>query len=269
MSRDDPDAPGGSDLPIYDPDDEEGPEDPPRLVLITGASGNIGRKLRAAWEPSYDLVLLDLDPRDDPGVIAADLADADAGWIEHFHGVDVVVHLAANPNEFASWEEVERPNLDALANVLHAAALAGVDRVIFASSNHAMGGYRDLGDGPITVDLPPLPDGPYGATKLVGERLGKSLAHAFDITFIALRIGWVQSGENRPATLPDDWARSIWLSNADLVRLFTRAVEAELDDGEFVVVNGLSRNRGTRWSLAEAADWLGYDPADDAWAEGS
>jgi NAD+ dependent glucose-6-phosphate dehydrogenase len=132
-----------------------------------------------------------------------------------------------------------------------------------------MGDYRHVGDGPITVDLPPKPDGPYGATKLMGERLGMAHASDFDLTFVALRIGWVQRGENRPETLPDDWARSIWLSNADLVRLFTCAVEADLDAGEFVVVNGLSNNRGTRWSLSEAADWLDYHPVDGPGTGGS
>ena len=64
--------------------------------------------------------------------------------------------------------------------------LAGVERVVFASSNHVMGDYRHVGDGPITVDMTPMPDGPYGVTKLVGERLGRSLARAFDLTFIAI-----------------------------------------------------------------------------------
>ncbi len=132
----------------------------------------------------------------------ADLAIFDEDWITHFHGVDTVVHLAANPNESAPWEDLIGPNLDALANVFHAAALAGVERIIFASSNHVMGDYRHLGDGPITVDMTPLPDGPYGVTKLVGERLGRSLARAFDLTFIAIRIGWVQEGKNRPETMP-------------------------------------------------------------------
>ena len=83
---------------------------------------------------------------------------------------------------------------------------------------------------PISVDLPPRPDGPYGATKLFGERLGKSLAAAFDLTFIALRLGWIQVGANLAETLPDDWARAMWLSNGDLIRLFDCAVEAELDE---------------------------------------
>ncbi|MCA1686664.1 MAG: NAD(P)-dependent oxidoreductase, partial [Planctomycetia bacterium] len=259
---DDPDPEGEEDF------DDEDDEDGVRVVLITGASGNLGRKLRAAWSDPYDLVLIDknADP-DDREVVAADLSVLDEGWLSHFHGVDTVVHLAGNPDETAPWEDLEGPNLDALCNVFHAAALAGVERLIFASSNHAMGGYRDLGDMPITVDLPPKPDGPYGATKLMGERLGRSLSHAFDITFIALRLGWIQAGENRPETLPDDWSRGLWLSNDDLIRLFDCAVEAELDDRLFVVLNGMSNNRGTRWDLSATAELLGYNPEDDAYAE--
>lgn len=263
-----------NDLDDFDEDEEdedefeEDDEDGVRTVLITGAAGNLGRKLRVAWADAYDLVLIDrtADP-DDHELIVADLSELDESWLTHFHGVDTVVHLAANPSEFATWEELERPNLDALANVFHAAALAGVDRLIFVSSNHAMGGYRELGDMPITVDLPPKPDSPYGAAKLMGERLGRSLGRAFDITFIALRLGWVQPGANRPDTLPDDWARAMWLSNNDLVRLFDCAVEAELDDRLYVVVNGMSNNRGMRWDLAPAAELLGYSPEDDAYAE--
>jgi UDP-glucose 4-epimerase len=280
-----------SELPIVDPDDEddsdfdddgdddddgldiedealsESIEEEPRTVLITGANGNIGRKLRAAWTDVYDLVLIDRSAEDDdPDVIVADLEKIDDDWITHFHGVDTVVHLAANPDSDSGWDELIGPNLDVLANVFHAAALAGVERVIFASSNHVMGGYRHRDDRPITVDREPLPDGPYGAAKLFGERLGRSLARVFDLTFIALRLGWVQRGSNRPDTLPDDWSRKLWLSNNDLVQLFDCAVEAEIEDRSFVVVNGMSRNHGMRWDLSDTAELLGYLPVDDAFA---
>ncbi len=112
-----------------------------------------------------------------------------------------------------------------------------------------------------------MPDGPYAVTKLVGERMGRSLGRAFDMTFIALRLGHIQEGPNRPETLPDLWARQMWLSNADLVRLFDCAVEAEIDDRSYVVVNGMSRNHGMRWDLSEAAELLGFLPEDDAFAE--
>ncbi len=242
-------------------------EGEPRTILITGACGNIGKKLRAAWTEIYDMVLIDKSPGDDDEVNQADLAVLDDDWITHFHGVDTVVHLAGNGNEFAPWNELIEPNLDAIANVFHAAALAGVERIIFASSNHVMGEYQGLGDDQITVELDPMPDGPYGVTKLVGERLGLSLARAFDLTFIALRLGWVQEGSNRSSTLPDDWSRKMWLSNGDLVRLFDCAVEAEIEDRSFVLANGMSRNHGMRWDLSDAAELLGYLPVDDAFAE--
>jgi nucleoside-diphosphate-sugar epimerase len=281
-----------SDLPIIDQDeddfeedddefDEDGDDDEPqdedvldmevesepRTVLITGACGNIGRKLRAAWEEVYDLILLDskVGP-DDSDVFEADLSVWDEDWTTHFNGVDTVVHLAANSDETRPLEELIGPNLDAMANVFNAAALYCVDRLIFASSNHVMGLYKDQGDEPITVELPPRPGNPYGVFKLAGERLGKSLAEASDLTFIALRIGWVQEGRNRPETLPDDWSRQMWLSNHDLVQLFDAAVEAEIEDSRFVVVNGVSRNHGTRWDLTDAAEILGYLPEDDAYA---
>ena len=243
-------------------------EEEPRTVLITGACGNIGRKLRRAWADVYDLVLIDrVADDDDSEIITADLEILDDEWITHFHGVDTVVHLAANTDEHAPWDDLIGPNLDVLANVFHAAALAGVERVVFASSNHVMGGRRSGDDEPIGVDTIPMPDGPYAITKLVGERMGRSLGRAFDVTFIALRLGHIQEGQNRPETLPDLWARQMWLSNADLVRLFDCAVEAEIDDRSHVVVNGMSRNHGMRRKdLSEAAELLGFLPEDDAFA---
>ncbi len=249
-------------------EDEEEVGDEPRTVLITGASGNIGRKLRAAWEDVYDLVLIDsAAPVGDPEVVPADLSELDEEWMGLFQGVDTVVHLAATPNEHSTWEELVAPNLDAVANVFHAAALAGVDRIVFASSNHAMGGYRELGDIAITADLPPRRGNPYGAAKLMGERLGKSLSELFDLSFVALRLGWVQSGENRPETLPDEWNKELWLSNGDMVRLFNRAVEADLGDRSFVVVNGMSKNHGTRWDLLGSFETIGFEPQDDSFAD--
>lgn len=256
----------------FDDDDDDFDDlvldDDSRTVLITGAGGNIGRKLRAAWDDEYDLILLDsqYDPND-PEVIQADLSVLDESWITHFHGVDTVVHLAANPAPEASLEELSGPNIDALANVFNAAALAGVERIVFASSNHVALGRRADSPDLIRADQPPSPSGLYGALKYVGERLGRSLAAAFDLTFIALRLGCVQPGPNRPETLLDDWDKRSWLSNADLVRLFDAAVEAEIEDRQVVIAHGVSCNQGTPWDLTVAAEILGYLPEDDAFAD--
>ena len=58
----------------------------------------------------------------------------------------------------------------------------------------------------------------------------------------------------------------MWLSNADLIRLIDRAVEADLGDRNFVVVNGMSKNSGSRWDLLDAFETIGYAPEDNAFA---
>ena len=132
MSRiedEDPDRPEMSDpspwpdLPIHQPEDDDDDadldesddlddmegehiEDDVRSVLITGANGNLGRKLREAWGDAYDLILIDENNGDDPEILHADLADWNPAWVELFEGVDTVIHLAANPSEHASWESL-------------------------------------------------------------------------------------------------------------------------------------------------------------------
>ncbi|WZO98838.1 NAD(P)-dependent oxidoreductase [Isosphaeraceae bacterium EP7] len=262
VELDENDEPYDDDEP--DPDDEGDDDEEPRTVLITGASGTIGRALRAAWGDYYDLVLIDREPDpDEPNLIVADLSTWDDDWVARFDGVDTVVHLAANPDDTASWASLVRPNLDCLNNVMLACALGGVERVVFASSAEVLGGYRDQGDMPITADLPPRPITAQGASKLIGERLGKAFSTGFDLSFVALRLGHIRPGGNHPEGLPDAWSRSIWISNDDLVHLFESAVEADLGDQTFLVVHGISNNRGTRWDHSGAEE-IGYVPEDDS-----
>jgi len=265
---DDLDDDDDDDLDIDELEDlEDGLGDSTRTILITGARGNIARKLRDAWQDIYDLVLIDaVADDDDPEVIQADLSQWDQAWVDLFADVDTVIHLAGNRDEFSAWHELADPNIDAFANVLNAAVLNEVERFIFASSNHVMGGYKDIEELPITVNLPPKPDSPYGGTKLMGERLGKAAAEAFGLTFLALRIGWIQDGLNLPETLPDEWARMMWLSNDDMVQLFECAVESDLGDDHFLIFNGMSNNSGMRWDLGPTTERLDYQPEDDAYA---
>lgn len=109
-------------------------------ILITGAAGNLGTKLRQHWQATHRLRLVDVDSRGDASIVRADLSHWDEAWTARFRDVHTVVHLAGDPVAYRSWAELVAPNLDALANVFIAAAKAGVTRVIFASSNHVMGG---------------------------------------------------------------------------------------------------------------------------------
>jgi thioester reductase-like protein len=256
------------------------PHTPPdsRTVLITGAAGNLGGKLRIHLQGRYPLRLLDRVNRGDADIHLAELAEWSPGWADLFHGVDTVFHLAADPTAQQIWAGVIGPNIDATINVYQAAVRAGVRRVVYASSNHVMGGYKDVTDPwNLTTDLPPWPGAhyvvegeerdstPYASTKLMGERLGSCLSAAHSLSVLAVRLGWVRPAENRAEDVPaerGDWFRLMWLSNRDFCHLMERCLLAG-DSVRFAILHGMSRNTGMRWDLDSTRALVGYDPRDD------
>lgn len=236
-----------------------------RKVMITGAAGNIGGKLAAHFGATgqYDLVLL--DRRDGPGIVAADLSAYDETWARLFDGVDTVVHLAGDPHGKSGWDSVMRLNVRATQNVLRAARAAKIRRVIFASTNQVMLGYRFRTEvNPVTTDLPSAPLSPYGISKLFGEEIGRAFAAETGIDFIALRIGYFQRGENLPGPHMKigAWGQSMWLSNRDMNHAIERAIEAE--GVSFAILNLVSDNPGMRWDLEHTRKTIGYEPKDGA-----
>ena len=255
-----------------------------QTVLITGASGNLGGKLRKHLEGRYPLRLLDREPRGDRDIIAADLGRWEAGWVGQFAGVDTVFHLAADPTAHQTWPNLLGPNVDAVAHVYQAAVRAGVRRVVYASSNHVLGGYKDDPEpARLTTDLAPRPGAryvaggeardstAYAAAKLFGERLGKCYAEVYPLSVLAVRIGWVRPGDNRPQDVPPergDWFRLMWLSNRDFCALMECCLLAD-DSLRFAVLNGMSANTGMRWDLGETTRLVGYRPQDDVTRAGA
>jgi uronate dehydrogenase len=249
-----------------------------KTVLITGAAGNLGTKLRHHLEGRYALRLLDINPRGDAAIQQADLGRWDPAWLDRFRGTDVVVHLAADPTAHQAWPKLVGPNIDAVVNLFQAAVHAGVKRVVYASSNHVMGGYQeDPEPAKLTTDLPPRPgtryvvdrqnrdSTAYAAAKLFGERLGKCYADAFSLSVLAVRIGWVRPGTNLPQDIPTErgsWFRLMWLSNRDFCQLMERCIVADLSI-RFGVLNGMSANTGMRWDLTASRQLVGYQPQDD------
>jgi NAD+ dependent glucose-6-phosphate dehydrogenase len=236
----------------------------PLRVLITGATGNIGAKLRAylGAQGRYELTLLCLNPKNDPDVVTADLSIFDESWGRLFEGIDVVLHVAADPSPFSSWGSIQRANLDLLFNVMAAAQKCGVRRFVFASSNFVVAGYRFARD-PLTTCIEPKPINAYGASKLVGERLGKMFADQFDLPFIAFRIGVCQrNNENRhgPWIPFGHWGQSMWVSDRDLCRAFECAIVNR--SVRFGVYNLVSRNPGMRWEIESLKRDLDFTPQD-------
>jgi uronate dehydrogenase len=229
----------------------------PRTVLLTGAAGGVGTLMRELLpQYGYELRLLDLVPVDGaPDAITADLADKDA-LREAVRGVDAIIHLAGISVE-APFEKILRANIEGTYNLYEAAREEGVRRVLFASSNHAVGFTpRPVGDDPlIPVSTPRRPDTFYGLSKGFGEDLAQLYWDLHGVETVSVRIG---SCFRKPTNVR---MLSIWLSPADCARLLHAALTA--DDVKHTVVYGSSANTRLWWDLSTARA-LGYDPQDDS-----
>jgi hypothetical protein len=169
-------------------------------------------------------------------------------------GVDAVIHLAALSGE-AAWERIAEVNIKGTYVAFEAARRAGVPRVIYASSNHAVG-FTPRSAFPVPDYAFPAPDTYYGVAKVTGEALAALYHHRYRMDAICLRI--LTCTEKPPSTR----ALSTWLSPDDAGRLFDACLTVA--NPGFRVTYGVSANTRGGWvSLAEARA-LGYEPHDDA-----
>ena len=233
-------------------------------ILITGAAGHIGRKLAMFLTGrGYELRLFDIESGGNDAIEIADLSQWDEAWTNRLAGIDCVVHLAGCPRPDAGWNEIQRLNLDMTMNVLEAASRKRVRRVVFASSNWVLAGWRWT-DAPLNSATEPRPTNAYGMSKLAGERLGHCYSRTRGLSFIALRIGYVPrvpSPQPGPQMAWGPWGQQMWLSERDLCDGIERAIAAP-PNVDFAVVNLVSENEGMRWDLAEAERLIGYIPSD-------
>jgi uronate dehydrogenase len=229
----------------------------PRTVLLTGAAGGLGtlmRRLLPAY--GYRLRLFDVLPVEgEPDAITADLTDTGA-LREAVRGVDGVLHLAGISLE-STFDKILRANIEGTYNLYEAVREEGVRRVVFASSNHAVGFTpAPLGDDPlIPVGTPHRPDTFYGLSKCFGEDLAQLYADRHGVDTVSVRIG---SCFAEPTTVR---MLSVWMSPEDGARLFHAALSAPVTG--HTVVYGSSANTRLWWDLAPARA-LGYDPQDDS-----
>lgn len=235
-----------------------------RKLLITGAAGNIGSYYRAHLGDRYALRLADIVPIADPSgceTFVCDLSDPEAAQ-RICAGMETVLHLAANPHTHAEfYKDLLDANFKAVYNIYRAAKDQGCRRVIFASSINAVGAYPR--DRQIRPEDAPRPGNVYGASKAFGETLGSYFAFAEGLSVICVRIGAVGHREHIKKRSPH-YYRSIFVSYADLSRLFDRCIETP--DIPFAIVHGLSNNRFQRMDLTATRQLLGYEPQDDAFS---
>jgi nucleoside-diphosphate-sugar epimerase len=251
-------------------------------VLVTGSNGLIGGFVMDAWRAP--------DSRFEPVGLArqpganADITDLGAVTAA-CDGIDAIVHLAASSAVGSSWDAVLSSNLIGTYNVFEAARRAGVPKIVFASSNHAIGtcelenapALYDLDDGRVFDHTEELrPDSLYGVTKVYGEAMGRHYVDQCGLNVVCLRIGgarwphdpshpanlWADMSDRSPETLAlRRRMRAVWLSERDCVQLIEKSV---LTEEPWVLVYGISNNPRQFWDIEHARKVLGYEPQDAA-----
>jgi NAD(P)-dependent dehydrogenase (short-subunit alcohol dehydrogenase family) len=226
-------------------------------ILMTGAAGRIGTMLRSRLAaPGRTLRLLDVAPLTaGPGeeVVQASVTDLDA-MTAACDGTDAVIHLGglAGPDP---WDRILDVNINGGYVVFEAARRAGVGRVIFASSNHAVG-FAPRASFPVPDYAFPAPDTYYGVSKAAIEALAAMYHHRYGMDAICVRI---LTCAERPANAR---ALATWLSPDDTGRLFEACLTAPRPG--YRVVFGVSANTRGGWVSLNEAKSLGYEPRDDA-----
>jgi uronate dehydrogenase len=226
-----------------------------KTLLVTGAAGNVASCLRPELAGRYRLRLSDIRPVADLGpdedYVAGDISSLEE-MLAATRGVDAIVHLGGYAVE-GPWKTILDANIVGLYNVFEAARSNGVRRILFASSNHAVGFYRR--DETIDHRVYPKPDSRYGVSKVFGEALGSLYADRYGMEVFNIRIGNVTP---RPV---DRRRLSIWISPRDLAQLVEIGIEHP--DIRFEIVYGVSGNRRS-WYDNSNAYRLGYRPRDDS-----
>lgn len=225
-------------------------------ILLTGAAGNLGQVLRPRLKRlCRQLRLSDVadlgSAADGEELVQLDLADT-AGVHRLLEGVDAVVHMGGVSTE-KSWPSILQANIAGAVNLYEAARANGTRRVVFASSNHVTGFYRQ--DEVISPRDPMRPDGLYGLSKAFGENLAQLYWDRHGIETVSLRIG-----SSFPAPR-DRRMLATWLSYDDAERLVAAALTAPVVG--HTVIYGMSDNPLTWWDNTPARH-VGFQPRDSS-----
>ncbi|WP_336000698.1 NAD-dependent epimerase/dehydratase family protein [Halorientalis halophila] len=248
-------------------------------IALTGAGGNVGRELLDAFDGDDEVRAFTHSAHDDIDSERLDVTDPD-DVAAKLDAVDVVIHLAGASSPGADWETVTETNLHGTKHVCDAAVENGIDRVVFASSNHAVGTYNAVDEDPermttgyaqtVDAEAPTRPDSYYGVSKAACEGLTTFYADVQDLEVVNLRIGWYMSEDDleTEARAADDqgkrrFVRALWLSPRDCRDVHRQAATADLPENP-ITVNAVSRNTDRFHSITETMRLLGYRPRDDA-----
>ena len=227
-----------------------------RRLLLTGAAGGLGRELRLRLKAYCNTLRLSdiaalgtAAPGEELAVVPLEDRAAMLGLLE---GVDAVVHLGGVSTE-QPFDVILQANIVGVYNLYEAARKQDVKRIVFASSNHVIGFYRQ--DEVIDTNVPVRPDGYYGLSKAYGENLAQFYFDRYGIETVSLRIG---------SSFPEPKDRRMlatWLSYDDLERAVVASLTAPMVGHS--IVYGVSDNTTTWWDNTPARH-IGYRPQDSS-----
>ena len=225
-------------------------------LLLTGAAGGLGRVLRPRLQHQCDVLRVsDLDNLGTAAtgeeVMPAALQDR-AAVFKLLEGVDAVVHLGGISTE-QPFDDIVQANIIGSYNLYEGARIHGTRRIVFASSNHVTGFYRQ--DEVVNTAQPVRPDGYYGLSKAFGENLARFYFDRYGIETVCLRIG---------SSFPEPKDRRMlatWMSYDDLERLVVASLNSPVVG--YSVIYGMSDNHHVWWDNTHAKH-IGYRPQDSA-----
>jgi uronate dehydrogenase len=244
--------------------------DPHAPVLVTGSAGCIGRAAVAGLVAGGRHVR-GFDRVPTPGTddfTVGDLTDAPA-VLRAAKGVGAIVHLAAFPDDDDFLTKLLPSNIIGLHNLLEAARLSGVKRVVLASTGQVVWWHLLEGPWPIGPDAPYAPRDWYAVTKVFAENAGRAYARNYGIAVVAVRLGWFpRTPEHAAELVSTERGPNLYFSPGDAGRFFSRAVEAPLEPG-FSAVYAASRPiKSPIFDLEPTKRLLDWEPLDQ-WPAGS
>lgn len=233
-------------------------------VLVTGSSGRIGRAaVDELRRRGHDVRGFDRLPRAGwDGTEIGELADPRA--VERaVTGRDILVHLAATPDDADFLTELLPSNVVGFYRVMEAARRGGVGRIVLASSGQVTWWQHMAGRLPVRPTDPPSPRSWYAATKMFMESVGRSFAELHGIEVLVARLGWCpRTPEHAAGIAAEDWAKDVYLSPGDAGRFFAAAVEAPPGFRHAVVYVSSCPVSGPAFDLEPTRVLLGWEPCD-------
>ncbi|MDG0866836.1 NAD-dependent epimerase/dehydratase family protein [Candidatus Lucifugimonas marina] len=243
-------------------------------ILVTGMSGLIGGLAGRKFAETNEVTALGRSQVEGFPTTVVDIGDGIDEILPALEGVETVIHMAGSRGDVPAETHI-KANVTGVYNLFEACRIAGVKRIVAASTGAVIAGYekddpyKSLVDDPdfempsprpmITVEDPIRPRNMYSVSKMFTENLGRMYSEQYDISIICIRIGKVEINDV-PLNARN---ASVWCSHRDILQMIAKAVNAP-SDLKYALVFACSDNPTRYRDIAHAKEVLGFVPQDSA-----